>query len=85
MYSEEKFTVMGPPLIEQRNLRLLQIGFLICIVAGIIGRFFTGGFLIGSIVLGGIFGGLAFLPFACLYLIYLFGKRRGVPHICFRN
>jgi hypothetical protein len=67
---------MTASFIDQNELRLLQGLFLILVVAGIGMRAIDGGSLLETVVGGGVVGGLAFLPIALLYFIYLFGKRR---------
>lgn len=62
--------------IGKNELRLLQGLFLFLVVSGIGMRAIDGGSLLESVVGGGVMGGLAFLPIALLYFIYLFGKRR---------
>ena len=67
---------MTTSALNSKDIQLLQGLFLILVVAGIGMRAIDGGSLLESVVGGGVMGGLAFLPIALLYFIYLFGKRR---------
>lgn len=62
--------------ISERELRILQGGFVILVVFGISVSLVNGGGVLASVVGGATLGGLAFLPPAMLYALYLYGKRQ---------
>jgi len=64
--------------LKQTELRILRVLFVIPVLLGIASRALSGGSLIESVVGGGVLGGLAFIPVALIYFVYLFGKRRSV-------
>ncbi len=67
--------------LTQRELQILRVLFVILVLIGIVGRALAGGSLLESVVVGGVVGGLSFIPLALIYFVYLFGKRRSVKHV----
>ncbi|MDS0282913.1 hypothetical protein [Haloarcula onubensis] len=63
--------------LKQTELRTLRLLFGAFVVLGVAAGVLTGGSLLGAVVGGGVMGGLYFMPLILLYLVYLFGKRRG--------
>ena len=62
--------------LEQPELRVLRVLFVIPVLVGLAGRALSGGSLLESVVVGGVLGGLSFVPLAFIYVVYLFGKRQ---------
>jgi len=66
--------------LAQKELRILRVLFVIPVLIGIAGRALAGGSALEAVVVGGVLGGLYFVPLALIYFVYLFGKRRSVKH-----
>jgi hypothetical protein len=60
----------------ERQLQVLRLSFLVFVLLGVGVRAVEGGSLLESVVGGGVIGGLAFLPVALCYLVFLIGTRR---------
>ena len=67
--------------LKQTELRLFCILFGTFVLLGITARGLAGESLLSAVVGGGVIGGLYSMPLMLIYMIYLFGKRRGTTPV----
>jgi len=67
--------------LKQTELRLFRILFGTFVLLGITAGGLTGEPLLSAVGGGGVIGGLYSMPLMLVYIIYLFGKRRGTTPV----